>query len=54
MNYEAKHRLKLKKSAKRLARSQRMMDERIKKSGLRWKRREASGKASSGFRPAVK
>jgi len=54
MNYEAKHGLKLKKSANRLAKFRYMMAERIKKSGLRWKGREAAGKASSGFRPAVK
>ncbi len=61
MNYEAKRAsklkkgaLELKKSANRLAKFQYMMGERIKKSGLRWKGREASAKASSGFRPAVK
>jgi len=54
MNYEAKHGLKLKKSTSRLAKFQYMMAERIKKSGLRWKGRETSGKASSGFRPALK
>jgi len=54
MNYEAKHGLKLKKSAVRLAKFQYMMAERIKKGDLKWKGREAAGKASSGFRPAVK
>ena len=54
MKYEAKKALKLKKSANRLAKFQYMMAERIKKSELRWKGREAAGKASSGFRPAVK
>ncbi|MBC8521929.1 MAG: hypothetical protein H8D26_08095 [Methanomicrobia archaeon] len=54
MDYEAKHGLKLKKSANRLAKFQYMMAERIKKSGLRWNGREAAGKASKGFRPAVK
>ena len=54
MEYEAKHRLKLAKSKKRLARFQYVMGERIKKGDLKWKGREASGKASKGFRPAVK
>ena len=54
MEYEAKHALKLKKSAARLARFQHMMAERIKKGDMKWKDREVAGKASSGFRPAVK
>lgn len=53
MEYEAKHRLKLAKSKKRLARFQYMMAERVKKGDMKWKLREAAGKASSGFRPAV-
>ena len=54
MEYEAKHALKLKKSASRLAKFQYAMGERIKKGDLKWKGREAAGKASAGFRPAVK
>ena len=80
MEYEAKHALKIKKSAARLARFQYMMAERIKKDDMKWngreekrlakfqymmaervkkgdmmwKDREAAGKASSGFRAAVK
>ncbi len=53
MEYEAKHALKLKKSANRLAKFQYMMAERIKKGDMKWKGREAAGKASSGFRPAL-
>ena len=53
MNYEAKHRMKLAKSKKRLAKFQYVMAERVKRGDLKWKGREASGKASSGFRPAV-
>ena len=53
MEYESKHALKLKKSASRLAKFQYMMAERIKKGDMKWKGREAAGKASSGFRPAL-
>ena len=54
MEYEAKHKLKLKKSAARLAKLQYKMFERIKKGDLKWKGREASGKASAGLRPVHK
>ncbi len=54
MKYEAKKALKLKKSAIHMAKFQYMMAERMKKGDMKWKGREAAGKASSGFRPAVK
>ena len=51
--FEWKERMRLEKAKKKLGKQQFAMAERIKKSAIRWKGREASGKASKGFRPAV-
>ena len=52
MGYEeAMHKYHLRKSAAKSAWQQYKMFKRIKKSELKWERREASGKASAGLRP---